>query len=159
MSAAAALLAGAGVLIALLAAGCGAGRQDRGATPARIAFERGGGFSGLVQGCALADDGTAEGWEQRPGQPRQAQWRAAPAGEGVAELARGLVEAAGDWQSEGAGNMTTRLSVQLGEIERRWSWAGFEAPEGAPTAFAARLRDLQARCDAARRAGLDTRPQ
>jgi hypothetical protein len=98
----------------------------------RVTLSSGGGFAGLTTGHHLTADGQLTAWSQRPGQEEQVGAVAQLEPKRMRQLVAVLRGAVGDWQSDGAGNMTSHLQLKYGDSLSVWSWSGTRPPEDAP---------------------------
>ena len=108
----------------------------------RVTLSSGGGFAGLTTGHHLTTDGQLTAWRQRPGQEQQVGAVAQLEPKRVRHLATALRVAAADWQSDGAGNMTSHLQLKYGDSLSVWSWSGTGLPVDAPESVKSWLQEF-----------------
>ena len=106
--------------LGLLLASCAGDPQQ---TPFEITISRGGGFTGLVRGYHLHDDGRVVAWSRMPGQPDSVLWQTQSHPDSVGRLRAGLERSGTLGRTYRlASNMTTAITYSAGDSSYTWSW-------------------------------------
>lgn len=97
--------------------------EEKKIVPFTLSIARGGGVTGLVEGCNLFSDGKIEFWEEFPGQEKKV------IKSGKTDIAQIqafqkalLLTGAIDKEIKGTGNMTTYASYFIEDKDYNWSW-------------------------------------
>lgn len=100
-----------------------------------IELTHGGGFTGQVTGVRLGHDGVVQAFRQLPGTAEQVVEEGRLMQQQARALATGLQESIGDWTHSESGNMTSTLTLTVGDSVRTWSWPTRDLPQSAPQAL------------------------